>query len=193
MSENTTRIVGTFKCPNGHVFETVQKPIMVTTCQEPYCGAGAHRQATHFEPSPLVSTALVRLALSRAAEWLANPPPAGVKAAVDAGALVKELHDVLGQVFDVAMGVALEHHATVADALATLETPPTPADSLAKLRAGGWMVACHNDYRQGGRRHTYWSFARGSQYVKGEGATDTEALAACTAAAAQLPDATEGR
>lgn len=44
------------------------------------------------------------------------------------------------------------------------------------LRLRGWMVAVHNDYWQNGCRMTFWLFTRGSECVKGEGASDAEAL-----------------
>lgn len=45
------------------------------------------------------------------------------------------------------------------------------------IRAAGWMVACHNDYRLAGRSMTFWLFTKdGRQVAKGEGATDAEAL-----------------
>lgn len=44
------------------------------------------------------------------------------------------------------------------------------------LRAAGWTVAVHNDYRQNGEAHTFWLFTRGTRAVKGEGRTDAEAL-----------------
>lgn len=47
------------------------------------------------------------------------------------------------------------------------------------LRAAGWMVAVHNDYRQDGTLYTFWLFTRGDRCVKGEGTTDTEALNQC--------------
>lgn len=59
------------------------------------------------------------------------------------------------------------------------ENPPAEPfhDVLAKLRAAGWMVAVHNDYRQDGKLMTFWLFVRESVAVKGEGYTDAEALA----------------
>jgi len=39
------------------------------------------------------------------------------------------------------------------------------------------MVAVHNDYRQDGKLMTFWLFTRHKIAVKGEGATDVEALA----------------
>ena len=46
------------------------------------------------------------------------------------------------------------------------------------LRAQGWAVAVHNDYRQDGQRHTFWLFTHPDGcWVKGEGRTDAEALA----------------
>ena len=56
--------------------------------------------------------------------------------------------------------------------------PPPPSEpTLVKLRAAGWMVAVHNDYRQHGRLLTFWLFVRNGIAVKGEGYTDAEALA----------------
>lgn len=57
---------------------------------------------------------------------------------------------------------------------------------LDELRRDGWMVVCHNDYRLNGVLMTWWSFARGSQYVKGEGHTDAEALDQCMSAVRDL-------
>jgi len=44
------------------------------------------------------------------------------------------------------------------------------------LRALGWSVAVHNDYRLNGTRHTFWLLTRGNECRKGEGNTDAEAL-----------------
>lgn len=44
------------------------------------------------------------------------------------------------------------------------------------IRARGWTVAVHNDYRQDGKPHTFWLFTKGGRAVKGEGPTDAEAL-----------------
>lgn len=44
------------------------------------------------------------------------------------------------------------------------------------IRAKGWMVAIHNDYRQNGELCTFWLFTQGNRAVKGEGATDAVAL-----------------
>ena len=44
------------------------------------------------------------------------------------------------------------------------------------LRALGWSVATHNDYRQDGKFHTFWLFTKSGQCVKGEGESDAEAL-----------------
>ena len=50
--------------------------------------------------------------------------------------------------------------------------PSSPDD----LRAQGWMVACHNDYRQGGRLYTFWLLSKGDRCLRGEGRTDAIAL-----------------
>ena len=47
---------------------------------------------------------------------------------------------------------------------------------LEGIRAEGWMVAVHNDYRQNGSLHTFWLFTRGDECVKGEATSDLEAL-----------------
>lgn len=44
------------------------------------------------------------------------------------------------------------------------------------LRAAGWTVAVHNDYRLNGEPHTFWLMTRGDECRKGEGKTDAEAL-----------------
>lgn len=48
---------------------------------------------------------------------------------------------------------------------------------LARLRAAGWSVAVHNDYRQEGQDFTFWLFThRSGIWARGEGATDYFAL-----------------
>lgn len=48
---------------------------------------------------------------------------------------------------------------------------------LAEMRATGWVVAVHNDYRLGGLLKTFWLFTHGSGlYLKGEGTSDVEVL-----------------
>ena len=49
-------------------------------------------------------------------------------------------------------------------------------DTLTALRKAGWRVAAHNDYKLKGHWYTFWLFARGNEYVKGEGGTDAEAF-----------------
>lgn len=50
---------------------------------------------------------------------------------------------------------------------------------LHDLRASGWMVAVHNDYRLNGKRMTFWLLTHDSgRWIKGEGSTDTDALEA---------------
>ncbi len=48
---------------------------------------------------------------------------------------------------------------------------------LADLRARGWVVAVHNDYRLLGTHHTFWLFTRDGIALKGEGLSDVEAVA----------------
>jgi hypothetical protein len=57
---------------------------------------------------------------------------------------------------------------------------------LAKLRAAGWRVACHNDYRQNGVAMTFWLMTHEcGVYVMGEAETDIEALRIIEAQAAR--------
>lgn len=58
----------------------------------------------------------------------------------------------------------------------------TPDD----LRATGWTVAVHNDYRLKGKAHTFWLLTKGDRFVKGEGRTDGEALDQIRVAVAAL-------
>lgn len=51
------------------------------------------------------------------------------------------------------------------------------------LRAQGWTVAVHNDYRLNGEPHTFWLFTKDGMAIKGEGRTDAEALNQCRDAA----------
>lgn len=65
-------------------------------------------------------------------------------------------------------------------------TQPAPGGDVVELRAQGWTVAVHNDYRLNGEAHTFWLFTNGSRCAKGEGKTDAEALAKVRAAIATL-------
>jgi len=65
----------------------------------------------------------------------------------------------------------------------TLQKPWTEA--LAALRADGWTVAVHNDYKLGGERFTFWMLANEVGWtVKGEGRSDQEAFDEIAAAIA---------
>lgn len=44
------------------------------------------------------------------------------------------------------------------------------------IRAQGWAVAVHNDYRLNGISHTFWLFTKGNLCIKGEGLTGAAAL-----------------
>jgi hypothetical protein len=58
---------------------------------------------------------------------------------------------------------------------------------LAELRESGWSVGVHNDYRQGGKLWTFWLFTHpAGLFVKGEGATDLDALMQCSEAASKV-------
>lgn len=47
---------------------------------------------------------------------------------------------------------------------------------LDEIRAAGWLVAVHNDYKIGGVPYTFWLFTKAGRAVKGKGKTDEEAL-----------------
>lgn len=53
------------------------------------------------------------------------------------------------------------------------------------LRALGWSVGVHNDFRQDGKTMTFWLMTFGQRCVKGEAETDAEALDQIRAALAQ--------
>jgi hypothetical protein len=55
------------------------------------------------------------------------------------------------------------------------------------LRAAGWCVAVHNDYRLAGIPHTFWLFVNDGAAVKGEGESDFQALNQVRAALASRP------
>jgi hypothetical protein len=43
-------------------------------------------------------------------------------------------------------------------------------ETLRRLRACGWMVAVHNDYRKGKKLFTFWLMTReDGRFLKGEG------------------------
>lgn len=49
--------------------------------------------------------------------------------------------------------------------------------ALARLRAAGWSVAVHNDYRLNGVPATFWLFTHpNGRWIKGEGESDDAAL-----------------
>lgn len=55
------------------------------------------------------------------------------------------------------------------------------------LRALGWSVAVHNDYRLSEQAFTFWLFTKDGSAIKGEGRTDAEALNQVRAALATKP------
>ena len=64
--------------------------------------------------------------------------------------------------------------------MALYATPqPTETQRIVDdLRADGWMVAVHNDYRLNGKYHTFWLFTHpNGRWIKGEGETDAQAIA----------------
>lgn len=57
------------------------------------------------------------------------------------------------------------------------DAPPTVDGELSGIRALGWTVAVHNDYRLDGQRHTYWLFTKGDRCQQAECPVEHEALA----------------
>lgn len=58
----------------------------------------------------------------------------------------------------------------------TDKKPVLHEGSADDIRAAGWSVAVHNDYRLNGQAHTFWLFTKGDRNVKGEGLSDADAL-----------------
>lgn len=81
---------------------------------------------------------------------------------------------------------------------AARQAPPAPAvegegDPQDVLRAAGWSVAVHNDYRLNGAAHTFWLWTHpNGTWIKGEGATDRDALSQCLAALSSSPSQEQG-
>lgn len=78
--------------------------------------------------------------------------------------------------------------------LIKLYTTPQPAAvpasrAIDRIRAMGWSVAVHNDYRLNGEPHTFWLFTKDGIAVKGEGRTDAEALTQVSTAIAANKEA----
>lgn len=72
------------------------------------------------------------------------------------------------------------------------EKQPDALDELKELRALGWMVAVHNDYRLNGEFHTFWLMTHADgRYIKGEGLSDVEAIASLREQAKQREDVEE--
>lgn len=88
--------------------------------------------------------------------------------------------DVATAIVRVARAVAREE----VDAIRPRAEDPGALDAfqafvlLQRLRAHGWMVAVHNDYRQEGKVFTFWLFTKGGSALKGEGPSDLAALKA---------------
>jgi len=115
----------------------------------------ANKRCEYVEPATLPPTAALRVVSPAAGRLRVNGQD------VAAGAIAE-----VGDVIEVAFGPEPD-----------AKPAADPFEMLAKLRAAGWMVAVHNDYRQGGKLMTFWLFTRAGRAVKGEGETDAEALA----------------
>lgn len=71
---------------------------------------------------------------------------------------------------------------TNAEAAAADEVQRLRTAQADDLRAAGWAVAVHNDYRLNGIARTFWLLTKGDRCVKGEGFTDAAALGEIRAA-----------
>ena len=104
--------------------------------------------------------------------------------------------DVLAVFRELVASIDTKHgwhiRAVLEGALAAMQ-PPAPQPNVAgtadDIRAQGWVVAVHNDYRLNGEAHTFWLFTKGERAIKGEGRTDAAALDIVRAALAT----TEGK
>lgn len=80
----------------------------------------------------------------------------------------------------------------LADALRAALSPPPAKQQIRRegspddIRAQGWSVAVHNDYRLDGVPHTFWLFTKEGRAIKGEGLNDASALDAIRSAIALL-------
>lgn len=63
-----------------------------------------------------------------------------------------------------------------ADIVNEFSSRPAALAAPDDIRARGWAVAVHNDYRLNGVANTFWLFTKDGCAVKGEGKTDAEAL-----------------
>lgn len=69
-------------------------------------------------------------------------------------------------------GEAIKALEAIGSARLANDDPSSPND----LRAAGWSVAVHNDYKLADVAHTFWLMTKGNECRKGEGRTDAEAL-----------------
>ena len=80
---------------------------------------------------------------------------------------------------------AAGERATAAEAQLAAALDASPQD----IRAMGWYVAAHNDYKLYGEPRTFWFFRKNGRCIKGDGLSDTKALNDVRAALAALGDA----
>lgn len=103
--------------------------------------------------------------------------------------LIRRLRGVMASVKSMhgfVMEAATQRDRAIADVATIRAADPALPDDI---RARGWAVAVHNDYRQGGEPHTFWLFTRDGRALKGEGHTDAEALDQVRSALAALEEA----
>jgi|GEM_PF-1875057 len=75
-----------------------------------------------------------------------------------------------------------------------LRPQPSGETRADALRAAGWSVAVHNDYRLNGEAHTFWLWTHpDGRWIKGEGRTDEDALSQCAALIRPAPVASGGQ
>jgi hypothetical protein len=78
--------------------------------------------------------------------------------------------------------------AELGDQILALPVLSREGATLDALRAAGWMVAVHNDYRLHGEPHTFWLLTHpDGRWIKGEGRTDAEAITQAALSVSPLP------
>ena len=92
-----------------------------------------------------------------------------------------ETFESLMDLYSKALDENRAQRSTLATTQAELAEVTAERDALRRaspedLRAKGWAVAIHNDYRILMQPHTFWLMTRDGRAVKGEGPTDTTAL-----------------
>jgi hypothetical protein len=109
--------------------------------------------------------------------------------------------DQAGDVEAAKVACQADRDARIRSQIMLSSAPPVPAQTSERddplpddLRAQGFAVAVHNDYRLNGVPMTFWLLTHpDGRYVKGEGKTDAEALNAIRALKHTTPEPIDGQ